>query len=108
MASGKDPKAVEIADEDRPRALVDMFTSEIFEGEYGYVLRDKIMDVLLEKGDYKTIRKIWEGSSAANKNKVKEIKEKFAKDKPAAAALLVDMQKEHQRYLPQDLIYHLD
>ena len=27
-----------------------------------------------------------------------EIKEKFAKDRSAAAALLVDMQKEHQRY----------
>ena len=98
MASDEDKDADEIADEERPRALVDMFTSEIFEGEYGYVLRDKIMDVLLEKDDYKTIRKIWEGSSAANKNKVKEIKEEFEKDKPTVAALLVKMQKEHQRY----------
>ena len=95
--------ADEITDEERPRALVDMFTSEIFEGEYGYELRDKILDILLEKGEsdpnsYKTIRHIWEGSSAAKKNIVEDVKKKFQKDKPTTSAQLVECLKDHQRY----------
>jgi len=74
--------ADEITDEERPRALVDMFTSEIFEGEYGYELRDKILDILLEKGEsdpnsYKTIRHIWRVHLQPRKTLLKMLRKSF-------------------------------
>ena len=85
LASDKDlgKGATIMPDEELPKILIDLFSTEIFAGGSkdkvgGYHLRDKILEILFEKGEYRKILNIWNGTSA-NKNTRDEINKAYAK-----------------------------
>ena len=85
LASDIDSTADEVRDEELPRLLIEMFTTEIFAGGSkqqpgGYHLRDKILEILFEKGKYGKILNIWNGTPA-DKNTREEKHRAYVKDK---------------------------
>lgn len=75
LASDSESGADEILDQLLPETLVEMFGSELFEGKLGRTLREKILDILFENEEYRTIFNIYRGSSNHNINEI------FKKDK---------------------------
>ena len=55
LAAARDGESAELPYADLPEALVAVFGTEIFEGDMGRKLRNKIFDRLLEAGDYKAL-----------------------------------------------------
>lgn len=90
----------ELPDEELPRTLVDMFGSEVFEGANGAELRDKILNKLFEKGEYKKILKIFLGSSSASNAGIENMKIKFNKDPKGEAKEYLQSMKEDRRRHP--------
>jgi len=90
----------ELPDEELPRTLVDMFGSEVFEGANGAELRDKILNKLFEKGEYKKIFKIFLGSSSTSNAGIENMKIKFNKDPKGEAKEYLQSMKEDRRRHP--------
>ena len=81
LASDKDfgKGATIMPDEELPKILIDLFSTEIFAGgtpeqEGGYHLRDLILDIMFEKGEYNKIQDIWCGSTSNAKTRDEKTK----------------------------------
>ena len=101
LASDEDRPGDEMPDEKLPGLLIDMFTTEIFAGGSkekigGYHLRDKILEILFEKGEYRKILNIWHGTSA-DKNTREEKNRAYAKDKKVVAKKLMEELQCHTK-----------
>ena len=103
LASDKDfgKGAKEVLDEELPKILVGLFSTEIFAGGSkdkvgGYHLRDKILEILFEKGEYRKILNIWHGTSA-DKNTREEKNRAYAKDKKVVAKKLMEELQCHTK-----------
>ena len=91
--------ASEILDKHLPRALVDMFGNELFEGPYGADMRGKILDKLFEKEHYSRIFNIFLGSSSYSAPEIEELKIKFNNNKKEEAKkYLQSMKAEHKKH----------
>ena len=77
-----------------------MFGSEIFEGSHGGDLRGKILDKLLENGEYRTVLNIFLGSRSRGASTEEEIKDKFKKNQRGEASKHVQDMKENRKGHP--------
>ncbi len=80
LASDDGSGASELSDVSLPRTLVDMFGSEIFDGDFGAELRIKMMEKLFEKEEYRKIFNIFLGSSRFDSDKIQNMKIEFNQD----------------------------
>ena len=80
-----------------PRAMVDLFGNEIFAGRFGAELRDRILEKLLERREYRQIFHMRLGS-ARGADRAMAVRQKFASDRPSAAKAFVDDLKSHKRH----------
>ena len=89
----------EILDEHLPRALVDMFGNELFEGQFGADLRGKILDKLFEKDSYRKIFNIFLGSLSYSATATEDLKVKFnANPKDEARKYAYSMKVERKKH----------
>jgi hypothetical protein len=104
LASDKDlgKGATIMPDEELPKILIDLFSTEIFAGgtpeqEGGYHLRDKILDIMFEKGEYDKIQDIWSG--AVSNAKTRDEKNKaYAKNPKSVAKEMVEELQNHSKH----------
>ena len=83
-----------------PRALVDLFGNEIFSGRFGAELRDRILERLLERKEYRRILNIRLGS-VRGEDHATAMRQKFASDQPSAAKTFVsDLKSRKHPWLP--------
>ena len=95
------PGQVRLSDASLSRTLVDMFGSEIFDGDFGAELRDKIMDKLFESEEYQKIFNIFLGSSKSDGEKILKImKVEFSENPKGKAAEYLQNLKNNRRKHP--------
>lgn len=64
-----------------PKLIVELFQAELFEKDHGGDLRDKILDKLFEREEYKTISMIYFGSPKFTEEEITEMRQEgFTKD----------------------------
>ena len=97
LAADKSDGASELPYRDLPGALVDMFGNEIFGGRDGAVLRDRILDRLLERRDHQRISRIFL-ATVRNDSSSAQWSAKFGQDPVGTARCMVDMLKDHKSY----------
>jgi len=98
LASEYGSDADELPYEKLPRTLVDMFGSEIFEGTFGNELRDKILEKLFDKGEYRTIFDIFLSTAHTNSSEIEDMKVRFSNDRKGDAKKYVEKLQEHQKH----------
>ncbi len=77
-----------------------MFGSEVFEGKHGGDLRGKILDKLLENGEYRTVLNIFLGSRTRGAPAEEGITIQFKKNPKAEASKHAQSMKENRRGYP--------
>jgi len=100
LAADESPGASELSDEKLPGTLVDMFGSEIFDGDYGAELREKVLDKLFEQKEYRKIFKIFLGSSSSGSTMIEGMKIEFSKDQKGYAEKCLQSMKDDRRKHP--------
>ena len=98
LASEKDDSSDELPYEELPRTLVDMFGSEIFEGENGFELREKILEKIFENEEYRIIFNIFLASSSVKEKEVEDMKVKVSNDPREEAGGFLEMMKDRQKF----------
>ncbi len=98
LAAEYEKDSRELPDDLIPRTLIDMFGSEIFEGEMGAEMRDKILDRLFENERYRDIFKIFLGTSNENENVIMQKQIGFKKDKRGEAQKYLSCLKNHRKH----------
>ena len=98
IASDREPGASEILDELLPDTLVEMFGSELFEGDPGRKLREKILDILLEDGEYRTIFDIFCKSVHRNEDESGRLLKEFKNGQKEKAEECSKMLKTPKKY----------
>lgn len=96
LAADVSDGSTELPYRDLPNMLVDMFGNEIFEGEEGAVLRDRILDRLLELGLYRQIFGIF--FSTVRVDDSFRWREQIARDPTGTARRMASALKNHKRY----------
>ncbi|MDA7990363.1 MAG: DEAD/DEAH box helicase [Gammaproteobacteria bacterium] len=79
LASDLDEGSSELQDKHLPQIVVDMFGTELFEGKYGNILRDKILEKLLENEKFEEIFQIYQSKFGSNRKEFEENKQLFVK-----------------------------
>ena len=99
LASDREAGSGELLDCNLPQTLVDMFGSEIFEGKHGSVLRGKILDKILENGEYRKILNIHPGMRLHDTHARTDTKTGFAGNlKMEADKRVKCMKKDRKKY----------
>ena len=81
-----------------PGVLVDMLGSEIFEGVMGYQLRDKILERLLQRKEYRKIFGIFLAASSRHEDERRKIRAEFKMNEKSQAHMYAMQLKDHKKY----------
>ena len=98
LAADREAGSDEILDRHLPQTLVDMFGSEIFEGKHGGDLRGKILDKILENGEYRKILNIHHSIRLHDTPTENEPKTGFAGNLKVDADKRVKSMKDRKKY----------
>jgi DNA repair protein RadD len=85
----------ELSYDSLPRLLVDLYGNELFEAKMGYVLRDKILEILYKTKEFRKIFEIFLASKRMSSEKIQNLKVQFKLDKSGESKKHVESMMNH-------------